>query len=107
MFIEIDIRAESSPETRQILEGINRGLREMHELKEVIHTMTTTAVTRDQFDQALKDGIAKIVGKIDDLAAKVAAGTITTPEDFSAELAILQTGVSEALAKDPDPPATT
>jgi len=64
--------------------------------------MSTTAVTRDQFDQALKDGIATIIGKIDDLAAKVAAGTVTTPEDFSAELALLQTGVSEALTKDPN-----
>jgi hypothetical protein len=66
------------------------------------------AVTREEFDAALQAGVTTIISKIDDLAAKVAAGAITTPEDFSAELAILQTAVSEALSKDPDPaPAAT
>jgi hypothetical protein len=60
-------------------------------------------VTREEFDAALQAGVTTIISKIDDLAAKVAAGAIATPEDFSAELAILQTAVSEALTKDPDP----
>lgn len=77
----------------------------MSQLRKEIHEMSTSIVTRDQFDQALKDGITTIVTKIDDLAAKVAAGTVATPEDFSAELATLQTGISEALTKDPAPAA--
>jgi hypothetical protein len=64
------------------------------------------AVTREQFDAALKDGIATIINKIDDLAAKVAAGQVTTPEDFQAELDILKGGVDEALSKDPDTTGT-
>lgn len=65
------------------------------------------AVTREQFDAALQAGVTTIVSKIDDLAAKVAAGTVTTPEDFSIELDLLKSAVDEALNKDPDAPAPT
>lgn len=61
-------------------------------------------LSRADFDAALQAGVTTIISKIDDLAAKVASGTVTTPEDFSAELAILKTAVDESLAKDPDAP---
>lgn len=97
-----EIRVDS-PVERQIAEGFVLSLRELRQLREDIQIMSTSIVTRDQFDQALKDGVTTIVTKLDDLAAKVAAGQVTTPEDFSAELATLKTAVDEALTVDPDP----
>ncbi len=63
-----------------------------------------TPLSRADFDAALQAGVTTIITKIDDLAAKVAAGGVTTPEDFSSELAILKSAVDEALAQDPDTP---
>ena len=97
-----EIRVES-PVERQLTEGFVLVLRELRQLREETQNMSASIVTRDQFDQALKDGLTTIVSKIDDLATKVAAGQVTTPEDFSAELALVKSAVGEALAKDPDP----
>lgn len=105
-FIKIEIREEDGPVVSRILEEVGKLHSAVHQLREEIHTMSTAAVTRDQFLQALKDGVTTIVSKIDDLAAKVAAGTVTTPEDFTNELNIFKTAVTEALTKDPDAPAT-
>jgi hypothetical protein len=66
--------------------------------------MSTTAVTREQFDAALDSAVTTITTALSDLAAKVAAGTVVTPEDFSAELAKVQGLVSTATAADPVPP---
>ena len=65
--------------------------------------MSTTAVTRDQFDAALTSAVTTITTAISDLQAKIAAGGVTTPEDFSAELAKVQSLVSTATAADPGP----
>ena len=67
--------------------------------------MSTTAVTRDQLDAALANLLqaeaardAAVIKALNDLAAKVAAGTVTTPEDFTAELATVTTLVTNAAA---------
>ena len=104
-FIKIEIREEDGPVARRILEEVGKLHWAVHQLREEVNTMATGIVTRDQFLQALKDGVTTIISKIDDLAAKVAAGTVTTPEDFTNELNIFKTAVTEALTKDPDAPA--
>jgi hypothetical protein len=65
--------------------------------------MSTSIVTRAQFDAALETAVTTIKSKLDDLAAKVAAGAVQTPADFTAELTTLQSAVSEALTVDPTP----
>jgi len=63
--------------------------------------MSTAAVTRAQFDTALAAAVTTIQTAISDLQAKIAAGTVTTPEDFSAELSTLQGLVGTAATADP------
>jgi len=115
-FQDIEIR-EDIPVERQIVWMLNRALRELHQLREELHTMSTTAVTRAQFDaafsalqvaEAARD--AAVTTALNDLVAKIAAGTVTTPEDFTAELAIvtaLQANAAaltqSATADDPGP----
>jgi hypothetical protein len=70
-----------------------------------VEKLSTTIVTRDQFDAALSSAVTTISTAIADLEAKIAAGGVTTPEDFSAELATLQGVVATAVAGDPGPQA--
>lgn len=82
--------------------------------------MSTTAVTRDQLDAGLAslqatvtNGVETIQTAISDLQAKIAAGGVTTPEDFSAELGTINSiasafgaEVSTAQTADPGPQST-
>jgi hypothetical protein len=86
----------------------------LNRIEERLNNMADTIVTRDQFDAALAKGIATIEKGFSDLLAKIAAGQVTTPEDFTAELNTLQEGLTAALTADPDadgslenPPADT
>lgn len=104
-FIGIEIRETDGPVARRILEEVGKLHWAVHQLREEIHTMSTTAVTRDQFDAALAALLqaeatrdAAVIQALNDLAAKVAAGTITTPEDFTAELATVTTLATNAAA---------
>jgi hypothetical protein len=72
-------------------------------LKE-LQAMASTIVTRDQFDAALTQAVTTITTAITDLQAKIAEGTVTTPEDFSAELAEIQKLSASALSADPNAP---
>ena len=78
----------------EILERLNR-------IEEKI--MSTSPVTRAELDSALTSAVTTITNAIADLQAKIAAGTVTTPEDFSAELATIQGLVGTATAADPGP----
>lgn len=67
--------------------------------------MSTTAVTRDQFDQALQALLAAeatrdqvVLAALNDLKAKVAAGAVVTPEDFTNELATVSALYENAAA---------
>ena len=73
------------------------------ELIEKVNHLATSIVTREQFDAALSAAVTTISTAISDLQAKIAAGGVTTPEDFSAELASLSGIVSTAVAADPGP----
>lgn len=82
---------------------VTQGL--LTELLEKVQTMSTQAVTRDQFDAALQQLLqaeaardAAVTKALDDLIAKVNAGTVTTPEDFAAELGTVSTLMSNAAA---------
>lgn len=114
-----EIRVDS-PVERQIAEGFVLVLRELHHLREEVHNMSTSIVTRDQFDAALSSLLeaeaardAAVTKALNDLIAKVGSGTVT-PEDFSAELAqvaTLQTNAAAltqtATAEDPGPTDVT
>jgi hypothetical protein len=78
----------------------------LHIILQEIHKLSTSIVTRDQFDAALTAAVTTISTAIADLEAKIAAGGVTTPEDFSAELATLQGVVATAVAGDPGPQAS-
>jgi hypothetical protein len=121
-FRDIEIR-EDIPVERQLLLMLVGVDRKLHQLREELHTMSTSIVTRDQFDAALISLLAAeaardaaVTKALTDLIAKVAAGTVTTPADFTAELAqvaTLQTNAAAltqtATADDPGPttvPAT-
>lgn len=100
----------SEHELRQLFEAIRRLTDVVLELKREIHTMSTSIVTRDQFDAALTAAVTTITTSINDLLAKIAAGTVTTPEDFTAELNTLQGLAATALSADPGtetPPVET
>jgi len=101
---DIEIR-DDIPVERQIVWMLNRALRELHQLREELHTMSTSIVTRAQFDAALTALLqaeaardAAVTQALKDLAAKIAAGTVVTPEDFSAELAQVATLQTNAAA---------
>lgn len=85
----------------RILEEINERLIRIEE-----KIMSTSPVTREQLDAALTTAVTTITTAISDLQAKIAAGGITTPEDFSAELAQIQSLVGTATAADPGAPTT-
>lgn len=93
---EIEIGAEASPVERRLLEAQNLVLRQLHTLRREVFQMATTVVTRDQFDAALQNLLAAeaardaaVTKALSDLVAKVNSGTVTTPEDFTAELATI------------------
>ena len=85
-------------------EFINRKLNYIHQ---EITKMASTTVTRAEFDAALDSAVTTIQTAISDLEAKIAAGSVSTPEDFSAELSKLQGLVSTATSADPGPAAPT
>ena len=105
----------------RILERLDEQQSLLNLILERITTMSTTAVTRDQLDAALNNLLAAeaardaaVIQALTDLAAKVAAGTVTTPEDFTAELATVTTRwpFTNAAARTPtatsdDPGPTT
>lgn len=112
--IQINIRAESSPETRQILEGFNHLFRELHELRKVVETMSATAVTKDQFDAALAALLAAeatrdaaVIQAIKDLQDKVASGQEINLVDELSKVLTLTTNAATitqtATAADPGP----
>jgi hypothetical protein len=79
-------------------------------LKEIlleVKNLSATIVTRAAFDAALTAAVTTIQTAISDLQAKIAAGGVTTPEDFTAELTTLQGLVSTATAADPGPQAAS
>jgi hypothetical protein len=116
-FIAIEIRESDSPVERRILEELGKVHWAVHQLREELQQMSTTAVTRDQLDAAITSLLqaeaardAAVTQALNDLVAKVASGTVVTPEDFSAELAqitTLQTNAAAltqtATADDPGP----
>lgn len=91
--------------------------RTTNRILEEICAMSTAAVTRDQLDAGIatlqttiSNGVKSIQQAISDLQAKIAAGTVTTPEDFSAELSQVNAiassfaaEVTSAQAADPGP----
>ncbi len=76
-------------------------------LEKLLHNqeiqMSTPPVTRAQFDSALSNLTTVITTSFTDLQAKIASGQITTPEDFSAELAEVQADIAAATSNDPGP----
>ena len=65
--------------------------------------MSTTPVTREQLDAALDAAVTTITTAIDDLLAKIQAGQVITPEDFSAEVQKLRAIANAASSADPGP----
>ena len=65
--------------------------------------MATPPVTREQLDAAIDSLVTTINQSLTDLLAKIQAGQVTTPEDFSAEVAKLQAITQAAAADDPGP----
>jgi hypothetical protein len=103
-FIGIEIRETDGPVERRILEELGRVHWTVHQLREELQKMSTTAVTRDQFDAALSALLAAeaardaaVTQALTDLIAKVSAGSVT-PADFAAELAQVQTLQANAAA---------
>lgn len=104
------------PHFHDIMAELRRLNEVVTQIKQEIHTMSTTAVTRDQFDAALKQLLqaeaardAVVIQALNDLIAKVGSGQIT-PEDFVAELGSVQTLLTNAAtitqtatADDPGP----
>ena len=104
-FVPIRIEQEISADARQILEAIGRLLWDVHQLREEVFTMSSSIVTRAQFDAALANlqaaeaaRDAAVTQSLTDLIAKVNAGTVTTPDDFTAELATITTLQTNAAA---------
>lgn len=75
-------------------------------IEKEIKTLADSIVTREQFDAALTAAVTTIGTALADLVAAVAAGKVTTQEDFSSELSKLQVIVSGAVAADPGTPVT-
>lgn len=104
-FTPIEIRGELTPVERQIFEAFGRMFWELHQLREELHEMSSSIVTRAQFDAALANLLtaeaardAAVTQALTDLLAKIAAGTVVTPEDFTAELATITTLQANAAA---------
>lgn len=107
------------PHFHDILAELRRLNEVVIQIKQEIHTMSTTAVTRDQLDAAIQSLLAAeaardaaVTQALNDLIAKVGAGTVSTPEDFAAELTNVQTLLTNAaaitqLATADDPGPTT
>jgi hypothetical protein len=111
-------------EQTQLLEAVLARLshleRTINRILEELCAMSTTAVTRDQLDAGIaalqttfSNGVQTLQTAISDLQAKIAAGTVTTPEDFTAELNTLNgiassfsAEVTAAQAADPGAPAS-
>jgi hypothetical protein len=97
----------------------SRILEVLTHLERKIDHMSSTIVTRDQFDAALSSlvttqqaALTEIATAITDLVAKVGTGGVTTPEDFTAELNEIQglttaasAAAASAQASDPGAPA--
>lgn len=101
-FIGIEIRETDGPVVSRILEEVGKLHSAVHQLREELHTMSTTAVTKDQFDAALATLLAAeaardaaVIQAITDLQAKVASGQ---PIDLGAELANVLTLTTNAAA---------
>lgn len=75
-------------------------------LEELRH-LSTSIVTRDQFDAALTGAVTTIKTALDDLLAAVAAGKVVSVEDFTNELTTLQGIVAGAVTADPGPQTVT
>lgn len=63
------------------------------------------ATSRAQLDAAIDTLVTTINTALTDLLAAVAAGQVTTPEDFTAELTKIQSLTSAGAAADPGPQA--
>lgn len=78
-------------------------------LRHLLHNqekqMATPPVTRQQLDDAIDTLVSTVNTGFTDLLAKIAAGQVTTPEDFSAEVAKLQALTATATSDDPGPAA--
>jgi len=104
-FIGIEIREFDSPVAKRILEELGKVHSAVHQMREELYKMSTTAVTREQFDAALTALLAAeatrdaaVTQALKDLAEKIAAGTVVTPADFTAELAQITTLQANAAA---------
>ena len=62
--------------------------------------------SRAQLDAAIDTLVTTINTALADLLAAVAAGKVTTPEDFTAELTKIQSLTSAGTAADPGPQPT-
>lgn len=63
--------------------------------------------TRDDLNAAIDALTAALNTALTDLLAKIQNGTVTTPEDFSAEIAKLQALTATATSDDPGPQAAS
>jgi len=68
--------------------------------------MSTTPVTREQLDAALDAAVTAINTALADLLAKIQAGGVTSPEDFTTEVQKLQAITAAATSADPGPQPT-
>lgn len=101
-----EIREEPIPVVLRAIVGMLHTItRELRELREEVRIMSSSIVTRAQFDAALTALLAAeaardaaVTQALNDLLAKIAAGTVTTPEDFTAELTQVTTLQSNAAA---------
>lgn len=101
-FIHIEIREEDGPVERRILTEVGKLHWAVHQLREELHAMSTTAVTKDQFDAALAALLqaeaardAAVIQALKDLQDKVTSGQ---PIDLAAELANVLTLTTNAAA---------
>ena len=67
----------------------------------IIVVRSFMSATRQDLDQAIADAAAETNQAFTDLEAKIAAGQVTTPEDFSAEVASLKAIVTAGQTADP------
>ena len=71
-----------------------------------LHKEIKMTATRADLDAAIDAETTAVANAIADLQAKIAAGQVTTPEDFSAEVAKLQAITTSATQNDPGPEPT-
>jgi hypothetical protein len=107
--IEIDVFEEhcskAEKETLRLLRLIVSDLQQILQNQEI--QMSTPPVTRQQLNDALDQLGTTMATSFADLEAKIAAGQVTTPEDFSVELAKVKADIAAAIAADPNSQTTT